>query len=121
MWNKTKSEIIKTGECANDHGGYFIIRGKERAIIAQERINYNIVYVFKQKNISKYDYIAEIRSVSEMTGHSVLLQCKISPITGSIYFSVPYINTDIPVGIVFKAFGFLDFTRGARKLRIILC
>ena len=109
LWNMTKNENKTHGECASDYGGYFIIRGKERAIVAQERISYNTVMVFKQKATSKFDHIAEVRSISENTGHSVLLQAKISPQTQNVYFSLPYINIEIPAGIVFKAFGFLDF------------
>ena len=105
LHNMTKEEKIKAGECMKDTGGYFIIRGKERVLVSQERINYNIIHVYKQKNNSKWKYISDIRSMSEETGHSVLIQAKINT-KDSIYFSLPYITQDIPVGIVFKALGY---------------
>ena len=102
LYNKTPEELIKSGEDKYDNGGYFIIRGKERVLVSQERISYDTIHVFPQKRNSKYQYIAEIRSMSEETGHSVLVQAKIYE-TGKLVFSLPYITQDIPVGIVFKA------------------
>ena len=102
LYNKTPDELIKAGEDKYDNGGYFIIRGKERVLVSQERISYDTIHVFPQKRNSKYQYVAEIRSMSEETGHSVLVQAKIYE-TGKLVFSLPYITQDIPVGIVFKA------------------
>jgi DNA-directed RNA polymerase II subunit RPB2 len=101
----SKDECIKKNECEYDYGGYFIIRGKERVIVAQERANYNQVYVFAQKANSKFNHVAEIRSMSEETGHSVFLQCKILKDERNIVFTIPYITQDIPAGIIFKALG----------------
>ena len=41
-------------ENSDDPGGYFIIKGKERALITQERVAYNTVFV-GQKPQSKYN------------------------------------------------------------------
>ena len=38
----TKDQINYAGEDIWDYGGYFIIKGKERVLVSQERINYNI-------------------------------------------------------------------------------
>lgn len=107
-----REEMLENGlvinidkECYNDPGGYFIIKGKERVLISQERINYNQIYVFAQKPNSKFSHIAEIRSMSEETGHSVLVQAKIDS-NGNIVFSLPYIKEEIPAAIAFKALGF---------------
>jgi DNA-directed RNA polymerase II subunit RPB2 len=85
-----------------NNGGYFIIKGKERVIVAQERINYNQIYIYKQKN--KYRYVAEIRSIKESADYSVLLQSKILN-DGKIVFTIPYITQDIPIPILFIALG----------------
>jgi DNA-directed RNA polymerase beta subunit len=42
-------------------GGYFIINGSEKVLIAQERMAANHVYVFKKSQPSKYLYVAECR------------------------------------------------------------
>ena len=109
LYNMTDDEKYQAAECYRDKGGYFIIKGKERVLITQERINYNCIYVFLQKLSSKWKYIAEIRSMSEETGHSVLLQCKIDKNGRNISFSIPYINQDIPVMILFMAFGITNY------------
>jgi DNA-directed RNA polymerase beta subunit len=105
-------ERVEAGECENDSGGYFIIKGNERVIIAQKRVNYNQVYVFEQseskKNKSKYRYISETRSMSSETGHSVLIKSMFGYDDRSIHFSIPHISQPVPVGIVFKALGYTD-------------
>ena len=61
--------IVKDArECKYDQGGYFIINGQEKVLVAQERMAYNIVLVFHKKPPSKYSWVAEIRSCSENSG-----------------------------------------------------
>jgi DNA-directed RNA polymerase II subunit RPB2 len=108
LYNKSKQECVESGECEYDPGGYFIINGKERVLIAQERANYNSIYVFEQKNNAKYKYVAEIRSMSEETGHSILIQCMISNDGKNVLLSLPHIDTEINFAIVFRAFGLTD-------------
>ena len=104
LYDKTVEQRKHLGECEFDNGGYFIIRGKERVLVSQERVNHNIVYVFEQKSSSKYSMTAEIRSMSEETGHSVLVQMK-STHEKRIMMILPYISQDIPLGYVLKAYG----------------
>ena len=104
LYNKTKSYKTKNGECMYDSGGYFIIRGKERVLVGQERINYNTPYVFLQKASSKFKYICEIRSMDK-TGKSSIVLIKISK-TGILYVRLPFIKDDIPLGILFKAYDY---------------
>lgn len=100
----SKEQREREGECRFDLGGYFIIRGKERVIIAQERINYNIVYLFEPKQNSKSIVNAEIRSMSDETGHSVFVQMKLL-VDYKLVMNIPYITHDIPLGCVFRAYG----------------
>jgi DNA-directed RNA polymerase II subunit RPB2 len=53
------------GECRNDYGGYFIISGKEKVIVSQEKFGDNMLYVRKYKDDELYSYSCEIHSVSE--------------------------------------------------------
>ena len=108
LTNMTPQERIEAGECEHDEGGYFILKGKERVLIPQIRGIYNIPLVFKQKSTEKYKFIAEIRSMSEETGHSALLQALLGSNDRSLLFSLPYIKEYIPIGVVFKALGYID-------------
>jgi DNA-directed RNA polymerase beta subunit/intein/homing endonuclease len=107
LYGKTPEQKIALGECPYDNGGYFIIKGKERVLVSQERINYNIVHVFDMKTNNKFHMISEIRSMSEETGHSVLLQMKItSCVEKKVMLQIPYVSQEIPLGFIFTAFGF---------------
>lgn len=64
----TKDQIVAHRECRYDQGGYFIINGGERVIVAQERMAYNIVLVFNKKQPSKFSWVSEIRSAAENSG-----------------------------------------------------
>lgn len=103
------NEIMQQGECPSDPGGYFVIKGKERVLVGQIRAVYNKIMVIKQKpSEKKYRYIAEVRSMSDETGHSVLIKAMLGTNDRTLVFSLPYITEPIPVGIVFKALGYID-------------
>jgi len=106
LYNKSETYLQKCGECMYDKGGYFIIRGKERVLVAQERINYNIPYVFEQKRTSKYSYVCEIRSMDKI-GKSSMVLIKLSK-TNILYVTVPFVKEDIPLGILLKLFNFSE-------------
>jgi DNA-directed RNA polymerase II subunit RPB2 len=103
----SEEERILNGECPHDPGGYFIIKGHERVLTGQIRANYNQIFVLRKKS-KKYSYIAEVRSMSNETGHSVLVKAMLSVDKRTMVFSLPCIKEKIPVGIVFKALGFMD-------------
>ena len=106
--NMTDKEKINVQECITDHGGYFIVRGKERVLMPQIRGVYNKCLVLKQKSISKYKYKCMIRSMSEETGHSVLVEAMIDS-NNNISINLPYIKKSIELGIVFNSMNI--FTR----------
>lgn len=108
LYHKTPKERVVSKECMYDKGGYFIIKGKERVLVSQLRNTYNKIMIFKQKSGDKYSHVAEMRSMSDETYHSVLVQAKITGDKTGIFFSLPYIKSLIPVGIVFKACGYCE-------------
>ncbi len=102
---------VELGECEYDQGGYFIINGNEKSLIAQERMASNNVYVFLNKN---NNYVAEIRSVQEgdvKSANQVLLKYikpvkKTSIVSGSVIrVGLPHLKKDIPIIILLKALG----------------
>ena len=53
-----------TKECSHDPGGYFIISGSEKTILAQERAAENNVMCFNVKrNNNRWSWLAEIKSI----------------------------------------------------------
>ena len=96
-----KNDRTLKGECTWDRGGYFIIKGKERVLVSQMRGIYNRILVHKNKSASRYVYSSEMRNISTSTAHSVLLSCGITS-DMKLYFSLPYVKDNIPVGVVLK-------------------
>ena len=60
----TDRDLTELNECPLDPGGYFIINGSEKVLIAQEKMATNTVYVFSMKD-GKFAYKTEIRSCLE--------------------------------------------------------
>jgi len=110
----TDKELTELGECPYDEGGYFVINGSEKVLIAQERMSTNHVYVFEKKQPSKYMWQAECRSQPER-GSRAASSCVMRQLhavgakdaPGPIRCTLPYIRTDIPIFVVFRALGFV--------------
>ena len=109
----TEAELYNWTECPYDQGGYFIINGSEKVLIAQERSAANIVQVFK-KTQSPTPYVAEIRSAVEkgsrlISSMTIKLFAKGEGAKGgfgqTIKANLPYIKGDVPIAIVFRALG----------------
>ena len=67
----TEKELYDLNECPYDSGGYFIINGSEKVLIAQERMATNHVYVFAKAQPSPINFLAEIRSAVEKGGKTI--------------------------------------------------
>lgn len=65
LYNLSEKDLTELGECPYDQGGYFIVNGSEKVLIAQEKMSTNHVYVFKKRQPNKYSYVAEVRSIAE--------------------------------------------------------
>lgn len=105
-----KNKSIESNECKYDYGGYFLISGNEKVVISQDRISENKTFVFVNNKVSTYGHIAEIRSVQEnrlgvpkIT--SIKLGSKPNQFGRYIRVNIHHIKTDIPLFILFKAFG----------------
>ncbi|KAK2572949.1 DNA-directed RNA polymerase II subunit RPB2 [Acropora cervicornis] len=114
---QTDRDLTELNECPLDPGGYFIINGSEKVLIAQEKMATNTVYVFSKKD-SKYSFTAEIRSCLEHSSRptstmwvSMLAKGsqggRKSAIGQRIVGTLPYIRQEIPIMIVFRALGFV--------------
>jgi len=110
----TGKDVADFGECEYDEGGYFIVNGNEKVLIAQERMSNNHVFVFRGvKSGGKYSHVAELRSSKESAigfRPTATLNIKLlSPGTKKgaecIRVAIPLVREDIPVGIMFRALG----------------
>lgn len=99
------------GECRNDYGGYFIIDGKEKVIVSQEKFADNLLYIRENKDDDEFSHSAEIRSVSEDSSKptrktSVHIVAPSSLWSNQqIVVSVPNVKKPVPLFILMRALG----------------
>tara|TARA_Y100000741_G_C18262385_1_gene560961 strand:- start:4945 stop:8418 length:3474 start_codon:yes stop_codon:yes gene_type:complete len=97
-------------ECRLDQGGYFIINGIEKALLAQEKLHTNQAYIFHVKQPSKYQLVCEIRSCHELKMRStstlyLYITNTKKGATPEMVASLPFIDMHIPILALFKLLG----------------
>lgn len=104
------------GECLWDNGGYFIIDGKEKVIVSQERIATNRIFINKSKD-PKYSFEGLIRCTSEenpLFPKVVMFYVNKTltdtdeddnRINNSIVVQVPYCSEKVHLFTLFRALG----------------
>lgn len=117
--NQPHNVLREMGECPFDQGGYFIISGKEKTIISQERISTNKLFIEKSKD-PNFSYQSFIRCTSRenvlfpKTIKFYIFDNKLNSnkqfLNNSILIECPNIKTGfkinaLPIGIYFKALG----------------
>jgi DNA-directed RNA polymerase II subunit RPB2 len=113
--NKMNKEVrFNAGECRNDFGGYFIIDGKEKIVIPQEKFADNMLYIRKNKEDDIYSHSAEIRSVSEDSSKPIrttsvkIISPSPSYSNNQIVVSVPNVKKPVPLFILMRALGVIS-------------
>jgi len=116
---------FNAGECKNDLGGYFIIGGKEKVVVPQEKFADNMLYIRSylddetpedeiENGELKYLYSAEIRSVSENSSKPIrtfsirLVAPSIKYTNENIVVAIPNVRKPVPLFILFRALGFIS-------------
>jgi DNA-directed RNA polymerase II subunit RPB2 len=114
--NTMNKEVrFNMGECRNDYGGYFIIDGKEKVLISQEKFADNLLYIREYKGDDEvYSHSAEIRSVSEDSSKpirttSVKIVSPSSILSNKqIVVAVPNVKKPVPLFILMRALGVIS-------------
>ena len=99
------------GECRNDFGGYFIIAGKEKVIVSQEKFGDNMLYVKKYKEDELFSFSCEVHSVSEDSSKPIRFTSAKIVAPGAVYannqivIDIPNVKKPIPLFILMRALG----------------
>lgn len=97
-------------ECLFNSGGYFILKGAEKAVIPQETIAHNRCFVFPKKDKTSTDknaYTVQVYSKLVDNLNSNLQIVSVSLKKDVLVVSMSQL-TDIPVCVLFKALGFVS-------------
>ncbi|MDA4120567.1 MAG: DNA-directed RNA polymerase subunit B [Thaumarchaeota archaeon] len=100
--NRTKEQLIESGEDPNDPGGYFIIHGAERVIVGLEDLSPNKILVDSEKLAGATTY--KSRVYSSVVGYRSKLELTLKQ-DGAINVKVPSCPVDLPYVIVMRALG----------------
>jgi len=105
---------FNVGECRNDYGGYFIINGKEKVIVSQEKFADNMLYVRKYKEDNLYSFSCEVHSVSEDSSKPIrytsvkVVAPDASYTNNQIVIDIPNVKKPMPLFIVMRALGVIS-------------
>ena len=103
-----KETRFSMGECYSDVGGYFIIDGKEKTVIPQEKFANNMLRVRPALD-DAYNWSADILSVSENVSKPIRnLSVRRHAESGQIVVLIPNVRAPVPLFIVFRALGVLS-------------
>ena len=97
-------------ECRLDQGGYFIVGGVEKVLVAQEKLHHNTPYVFAVKQPSRFAMQCEIRSVHERKMRSTsslylyITNAK-KGATPEMVATLPFVTMYVPVLALFRLLG----------------
>jgi DNA-directed RNA polymerase beta subunit len=107
LWGKTEEEVCEYGESPLDPGGYFIMKGGERVIIAQENMSPNYVHVSQKDGITR----AEVRSANEIGKQTTtkVLWTENKKVGKVVRIDLAFIKQDIPLVALFRALGVQTF------------
>ena len=98
----TPEELIEHGEDPNDSGGYFMVNGSERVVVAMEDLAPNRILVDIDTRGTKPIYQAKIFSTT--VGFRARIQLRMKS-DGALYVSIPGVPTEIPFMILMRALG----------------
>ena len=109
--HRTANKNYMNDESPHEQGGFFIINGKEKVLIAQEEMRTNILTI---KKTQKNAYKAELRSCHEdKLRNSSTLYCSLIVLNDDaelkIEMKIPFTQHDIPMIVVFQALGVHDY------------
>lgn len=96
----SREELVTCGEDPDDPGGYFVVNGSERVIVAMEDLAPNRVIVDIDDKGTTPIYQSKIFSTT--VGFRARIELKLKP-DGAIYVSIPGVPTETPFVVLMRA------------------
>lgn len=98
----SREELIACGEDPDDPGGYFVVNGSERVIVAMEDLAPNRIIVDVDEKGATPVYQSKIFSTT--VGFRARIELKIKS-DGAIYISIPGVPSEVPFVVLMRALG----------------
>ena len=98
----SRDELVACGEDPDDPGGYFVVNGSERVIVAMEDLAPNRIIVDIDDKGATPVYQSKIFSTT--VGFRARIELKIKS-DGAIYVSIPGVPSEIPFLVLMRALG----------------
>src|SRR4030066_202463 len=96
----SKEELIAAGEDPEDQGGYFVVNGSERVIVAMEDLAPNrVICDIDEKGTSP---VYQSKIFSTTVGFRARIELKLKP-DDAIYVTMPGVPTEIPFVVIMRA------------------
>ena len=95
---KTERQLAAMKECPQDPGGYFVVKGVEKAILIQEQLSKNRVIIEKDPKGNTCASITSSTRERKSKGYILVKH-------GKIYMKNNTLGDDIPIAICLKAMG----------------
>src|SRR4030043_1607629 len=95
----SREELIACGEDPDDPGGYFVVNGSERVIVAMEDLAPNRIIVDVDEKGATPVYQSKIFSTT--VGFRARIELKLKP-DDAIYGSIPGVPTEIPFVVLMR-------------------
>ncbi len=102
LHNNSFDELIQVGEDPNDPGGYFIVNGSERVIVALEDLAPNRILVDEDDTGAHPVYRAKVFSTT--VGFRARITVKLKA-NNALVVTVPGVPTDLPFVVLMRALG----------------
>jgi DNA-directed RNA polymerase subunit B len=98
----SREELIACGEDPDDPGGYFVVNGSERVIVAMEDLAPNRIIVDVDEKGATPVYQSKIFSTT--VGFRARIELKIKS-DGALYVSMPGVPSEVPFVVLMRALG----------------
>jgi DNA-directed RNA polymerase subunit B len=109
----TSEELISIGEDPIDPGGYFVVNGAERVVVALEDLAANRILVDKEQTGVHPTYKAKIFSTT--VGFRARTEVTLKT-DGAIYITMPGVPSDVPLVVMMKALGYEEDSKIAEMI-----
>ncbi len=102
---KPKEFLQQAGECPYDHGGYFIVGGREKVLVSRQEQAFNTLYISKKDRDPMVHTFATLSSLNPETRAVKYVAFGLMRKSEVLNVSLPFVRKPINVFILFRAMG----------------